>query len=198
MKQKLLYLVMFAAGATIGSAVSWQLAKNKYKQIADEEIQSVKDAFSKKENDVNTKLSTANAMLKKNMVNNINSTCKDACKDAYKDILTTNKYLYSENTNAKKEVPETGPYVISPDEFGELDDYETISLTYYSDKVLADDMDQVIDDYMVCVGNDFMNHFGEYEDDSVFIRNDVRKCDYEILYDLRPYSELGNCCPEDE
>ena len=195
MKQKLLYLVMFAAGATIGSAVSWQLAKNKYKQIADEEIQSVKEAFSKKENDVNTKLSTANAMLKKNMVNNnINSTCKDA----YKDILTTNKYVYSENTNVKKEVPETGPYVISPDEFGELDDYETISLTYYSDKVLADDMDQVIDDYMVCVGNDFMNHFGEYEDDSVFIRNDVRKCDYEILYDLRPYSELGNCCPEDE
>lgn len=195
MKQKLLYLVMFAAGATIGSAVSWQLAKNKYKQIADEEIQSVKDAFSKKENDVNTKLSTANAMLKKNMINNdLNSTHKDA----YKDILTTNKYLYSENTNTKKEVPETGPYVISPDEFGELDDYETISLTYYSDKVLADDMDQVIDDYMVCVGNDFMNHFGEYEDDSVFIRNDVRKCDYEILYDLRPYSELGNCCPEDE
>lgn len=195
MKQKLLYLVMFAAGATIGSAVSWQLAKNKYKQIADEEIQSVKDAFSKKENDVNTKLSTANAMLKKNMINNdLNSTHKDA----YKDILTTNKYLYSENTNAKKEVPETGPYVISPDEFGELDDYETISLTYYSDKVLADDMDQVIDDYMVCVGNDFMNHFGEYEDDSVFIRNDTRKCDYEILYDLRPYSELGNCCPEDE
>lgn len=195
MKQKLLYLVMFAAGATIGSAVSWQLAKNKYKQIADEEIQSVKDAFSKKENDINTKLSTANAMLKKNMVNNdLNSTHKDA----YKDILTTNKYLYSENTNAKKEVPETGPYVISPDEFGELDDYETISLTYYSDKVLADDMDQIIDDYLVCVGNDFMNHFGEYEDDSVFIRNDVRKCDYEILYDLRPYSELGNCCPEDE
>lgn len=195
MKQKLLYLVMFAAGATIGSAVSWQLAKNKYKQIADEEIQSVKDAFSKKENDINTKLSTANAMLKKNMVNNdLNSTHKDA----YKDILTTNKYLYSENTNTKKEVPETGPYVISPDEFGELDDYETISLTYYSDKVLADDMDQVIDDYLVCVGNDFMNHFGEYEDDSVFIRNDVRKCDYEILYDLRPYSELGNCCPEDE
>lgn len=195
MKQKILYLVMFAAGATIGSAVAWQLAKNKYKQIADEEIQSVKDAFSKKENDVNTKLSTANAMLKKNMINNdLNSTHKDA----YKDILTTNKYLYSENTNAKKEVPKTGPYVISPDEFGELDDYETISLTYYSDKVLADDMDQVIDDYMVCVGNDFMNHFGEYEDDSVFIRNDVRKCDYEILYDLRPYSELGNCCPEDE
>ena len=134
-------------------------------------------------------------MLKKNMINNdLNSTHKDA----YKDILTTNKYLYSENTNAKNEVPETGPYVISPDEFGELDDYETISLTYYSDKVLADDMDQVIDDYMVCVGNDFMNHFGEYEDDSVFIRNDARKCDYEILYDLRPYSELGNCCPEDE
>ena len=191
MKQKLLYLVMFAAGATIGSAVSWQLAKNKYKQIADEEIQSVKDAFSKKENDVNTKLSTANAMLKKNMINNdLNSTHKE-------EYYIFSKFII-ENTNAKKEVPETGPYVISPDEFGELDDYETISLTYYSDKVLADDMDQVIDDYMVCVGNDFMNHFGEYEDDSVFIRNDARKCDYEILYDLRPYSELGNCCPEDE
>lgn len=32
-------------------------------------------------------------------------------------------------------------YVISPEEFGEFDDYEQISLTYYADHILADDMD---------------------------------------------------------
>ena len=178
---------MFAAGATIGSAVSWQLAKNKYKQIADEEIQSVKDAFSKKENDFNTKLSTANAMLKKNMINNdLNSTHKDA----YKDILTTNKYLYSENTNAKNEVPETGPYVISPDEYGEYMDYEQVSLTYFRDGVLADeDTLEVIDAIAGTVGEDFADHFGEYEDDSVHIRTAVTRCEYEILADLRSYSD---------
>ena len=35
-----------------------------------------------------------------------------------------------------------------------------------------------------------MSHFGEYEDDSVFVRNDDRKCDYEILMDQRLYSDV--------
>ena len=40
------------------------------------------------------------------------------------------------------------------------------------------------------VGAESLTHFGEYEDDSVFVRNDRLKCDYEILMDTRTYSEI--------
>ena len=82
------------------------------------------------------------------------------------------------------------PYVIPPEEFGEFDDYEEIGLTYYADQVLTDDDDELVEDIEDTVGFDSLNHFGEYEDDSVFVRNDRLKCDYEILLDHRKYSDV--------
>ena len=38
-------VVIFSAGAAIGSIVTWKLIEAKYKQIADEEIASVKEVF---------------------------------------------------------------------------------------------------------------------------------------------------------
>ena len=92
--------------------------------------------------------------------------------------------------NLGYDIPQEHPYVISPEEFGEYDDYEKITFTYYSDGVLADDCDQMIRDYDDIVGNDFYEHFGEYEQDSVYVRNDARKTDYEILLSLSSYKEL--------
>ena len=37
---------------------------------------------------------------------------------------------------------------------------------------------------------DALEHFGEYEDDSVFVRNEENMCDYEILLDQRTYSDV--------
>ena len=39
---------MFVAGVAIGSLATWKLVKTKYEQIAQEEIDSVKEAFSKR------------------------------------------------------------------------------------------------------------------------------------------------------
>jgi hypothetical protein len=39
--------MLFALGAAIGSASAWQLAKRKYAQIAQEEIDSVKERYAK-------------------------------------------------------------------------------------------------------------------------------------------------------
>lgn len=84
------------------------------------------------------------------------------------------------------------PYVISPDDYGENDNYTQISLVYYAgDGVLADDEDEVVEDIEDTVGEDFAEHFGEYEDDSVFIRNDRLRCDYEILRDNRSFSDVA-------
>ena len=95
----------------------------------------------------------------------------------------------------EKPVSEAGPYVIPPEQFGDDEEYEQISLTYYADGVLADENDEVIEDVEDAVGIDSLNHFGEYEDDSVFVRNDARKCDYEILLDQRTYSEVVEDMP---
>ena len=87
------------------------------------------------------------------------------------------------------------PYIISPEEFGDFDEYTKLSLTYYSDGVLADENDEIVDDIDETVGADFADHFGEYEDDSVFVRNDRLKCDYEILRDNRSYSDVTGRYP---
>lgn len=42
-------LVIFVLGAAAGSVVTWQFAKKKYERIAEEEINSVKEIFSKRE-----------------------------------------------------------------------------------------------------------------------------------------------------
>ena len=85
---------------------------------------------------------------------------------------------------------EPKPYVISPEEFGDnVDDYELISLNYYEDGVLADDWDEPIEDIDKVVGKDSLTHFGEYEDDSVYVRNDRLKCEYEILMRVGKFAD---------
>ena len=39
-------------------------------------------------------------------------------------------------------------------------------------------------------GSELMEHFGEYEDDSVFLRDDENQRDIEVLLDDRRYSEV--------
>lgn len=89
------------------------------------------------------------------------------------------------------------PFVISPEEFGDFDDYEKISLTYYSDQVLADDNDELVEDIEDVVGFDSLNSFGAYEDDSVFVRNNKLRCDYEILLDHRKFSDVVKSKPHE-
>lgn len=183
---------MFMAGASVGAAAAWLFAKRRYEQIAQEEIDSVKAVYAKRNPEVNTKPDEEElennkykadmAKLKPDLVN----YAAKLQEGGYTNYTEHSK----KNTEEKKDdpIPDV-PYVISPDEYGENDNYTQISLTYYAgDGVLADDEDEVVDDVEETVGVDFANHFGEYEDDSVFIRNDRLRCDYEILKDNRSFS----------
>ena len=115
------------------------------------------------------------------------------------DVSKLNDKLKEQGYAGYEEVMEEmgKPYVISPEEFGEMEDegYETISLIYYADKVLTDDDNELVEDVENTVGTESLTHFGEYEDDSVFVRNDRLKADYEILLDTRNYSDVVNKNP---
>lgn len=187
-----LYLVMFIAGATVGSAATWCYVKKKYEKIAQEEIDSVKEVFAKKEGYSQEK---EVAKVGEEVIRGFNDGVRMAADQA-KEKPNIAEYAslihkYGGDVIGEKEtaVKENYPYVISPEEFGEFDDYERVSLTYYADGILADDNDESVDDVEALVG-EALNHFGEYEDDSVFVRCDERRCDYEILLDQRNFSEV--------
>ena len=199
MKNKIINVFMFAAGSAIGSAVTWKLVKTKYEQIANEEIASVKEVFLNKEKESLQRTEKLNESLKALVVDDIK--CDEQLEmdfDEYEEGLSSYGYTNYSNSNSKEKGVDNminKPYIISPDEFDELDDYDVVSLTYYSDGVIADDMDNIIEDVDSLIGYDAVNHFGEYEDDSVFVRNDNTKTDYEILLDLRAYSKVKNRPP---
>lgn len=185
---KSISFISFIFGISIGSAVTWMYAKKKYEQIAQEEIDSVKEIFSKREQNSVKEAEVS----KQDDKPDITEYVAKVCDNGYTNYSDTKNI--SEIKNVKKETDDKEKgyfaYVIAPDEFGEFDDYEKISLTLYDDEILVDDNDELVDNIEGTVGFDSLTHFGEYEDDSVFVRNDERKCDYEILLDHRNYSDV--------
>lgn len=189
MNSKFTRFALFVIGAGIGSVTTWLLIKKKYEQLTQEEIDSVKEVFLNRKPIIDDSES----------IDDIQEPQKKA-KDK-PDIIEYTKKLKEEGyinysnvvpENKKQEEVETmdKPYIIPPEEFGAFDDYETISLMYYEDQVLTDDDDKPVDEIEDIVGFDSLTRFGEYEDDSVFVRNDRLKCDYEILMDHRKYSDV--------
>lgn len=184
MNTKIAGSLLFVAGVAVGSITSWMILKTKYERIANEEIESVREVYAKKE-----------AAAKET---------KDEVVDDKPSIYEMKEYLETikENGYHKEENKEEGdpdmndsPYVISPDEYGNIDDHVCVNLTYYADGVLADDWDTVVLDPIAEVGPDIASHFGDYEEDAdtVFVRNEERKVDYEICRDLRTFAEvMGN------
>jgi len=82
-------------------------------------------------------------------------------------------------------------YVISPEEFSESE-LPSESLTYWADGIVTDEANCVMDedDIEETIGSDALNHFGEYEDDSVFVRNETLDKEYEILMDTRRFGDV--------
>ena len=115
---------------------------------------------------------------------------KPGIKEFYRNMISEQGYDSKDGKGVEKPVKDDAPYVITPEAFAEYEEYDTVSLTYYDDGVLADEDDNIIEDVEGMVGVDSLTHFGEYEDDSVYVRNDRYKCDYEILRDQRKYSDV--------
>ena len=174
-------VMIFALGAAVGSLITWKFVEKKYKQIADEEIESVIEHFKNKDRVID----------KCDEIDN--SNIKTA---GYSKIITNLGYdaVSEEDTEDGMVTVELGeegvrPYLITPEEFGELDDYDVKTWMYYADKILVDDLEQIVGDYEQYI-DDALTHFGEY-DDSIYVRNENIKCDYEILLSEKTFDEAN-------
>lgn len=178
-------LVLFVFGAVIGAAAAWKLTKTKYETIANDEIESVKRAYKKAKED------------SKDII-----YAKDIAKAAkkYVDIIGNENYVGNESkaVPAKDNDDYLRPYIITPEEFSENFEYDTVDITYFADGVLTDENNEPIEDVENTIGKDAVRHFGEYEPDSVYVRNERLKCDYEILRDERSYADIKRSKPKEE
>lgn len=189
------YIFSFIAGAAIGLVAGFKLSETKYQAKIQEEIASVKEAFRNRKVDI-----SKFAPKESKKVDEVSKKVFKKPEQEVRKVPYATMYKEpSKQSEEERVIVETkigeakkGPYVISPDEFGEDQEYEQISLIYYADNTLADDEDMVMDEEEIerTVGMDSLTRFGEYEPDSVFVRNDELKTEYEILLDQRPYFEV--------
>jgi hypothetical protein len=163
---------MFIFGAVVGSAAAWRFAKRKYEKIANDEIDSVKESFSKRKDAPPT---TGGVTEKPELA---------------EYVLKASNYNGFEPPDQNKSVEKAAPYVISPEEFSEDDAYAKISLTLYAGDILVDDNDGIVENAEELIGSEWRKYFKDYDEDSVYVRNDARECDFEIIFDNRRYSDV--------
>lgn len=157
--------VIFAVGATIGSWITYKVTKAKYEQPEPEEICTEEETVDD-DGDVAEE--------------------KHMTKAEYEDITVKLGYSTRSEEGEEEMSDIERPYIIDADEFGECD-YETCSLTYYADCVLEDEYGDLVEDADSLIGLDNLNDF---EEDSMYIRNDRLRKDVEILRDYQKYSDL--------
>ena len=193
-------LLFFVAGAAIGSIATWKLIEKKYKDLADEEIESVIETFKNRK----PRITKDNV---KETVEKVINKWKEP-KETVEDIVAAegysieneeeideddeSNYIVNVDNDNDNDIEVITPYAITPEQFGEYNEYGTKTLIYYSDNVLTDEIDNPItsEEMVTMIGPDALDHFGEYEDDSVYIRDEMNEMDYEILKSEKKFSEI--------
>lgn len=196
MKSKVINVLMFAAGAAIGSVVTWKVVKARYERIVQEELESIRETFTvvgSDEDQDQTEESDEEGQECSGQINWAELEDLDEEDDDKAQYAKIVKNYTNEKGGAIMTTKE--PYVISPYDFGELDDYHQIELTYYADGILEDEEYHIVTDAEKLIGPKALFTFGEYEDDSVFVRNEHLMTDFQILKDYRTYSEARGAAP---
>lgn len=175
------YFLTFTLGAAAGAVVTWKLVKTAYERMAQEQIDAAYDEFCVSEPDVESE-----------------NKAEENAYAAFDNLIKSEGYLNSLDTNKEKEggsepMHDDKPYVISADEFEEHDDYEIVCLTLYADGVLADMLDNVVNDIENTVGTEYVDGFAD--SDTVYVQNDIRRTYYEITRDTMKYDEVVGTSP---
>ena len=194
MNSKLFNIAMFTMGVAIGSLVTWKIMKDRCERTIQDEVSAFKNDWVKMTREDNAEYSVDDE--------NDDSIDEDADEDDeyddddYSEYHTlAHSYDYNCEEGGGDEVPYVnGPYVITPEEFGGERDFDHWCLSYHSDGVLADTYG-VKFDVEETIGEDALDHFGDYAEDVVHIRNERLQCEYEVVKDPRTYDEAMSSDP---
>jgi len=167
----------FILGGVVGAVAAAYYFKQVYADMAEEEIAAVKKKYCYERKDGPEEEKEERPVEKKpeekvKRYRNLHE---------YREILRKEGYTNYRNAGDLEEDDMDRPFTISPDAFGEKYGSDNcISLTYYEDGVLEDEMGDIVSEVDIKIGRENLDTFGEYEEDTVYVRNDMLKTDYEI------------------
>lgn len=164
----------FVVGAALGAGVTYLYIREKYRQVAQDEIDSMKAHYnSQKEEEVEEK--------------KVEDNHEEV--ERYKNIVE-DKYVKGEPSA----LPD--PYPITEEQFDETRlDFDKVYLTYYGkDATLAEDEDIIFEDIDYYIG---LKNLDLFDDRGIiYIRNEKHGTDYQVDYKDAAYPQ--NYSPEDE
>lgn len=192
MNNKIVGLTAFVAGFAAGVATTCVIFKKKY-MFVEEVVEEENNTEEDKEDAI-----TETEQIREVDIENDSDDVAEKCEEII-ERYNYKSFSDKEKTEKKKEVDlymerlyteHDKPYTIPPDDFALFDDYETMFCDYFADGVLAEDNGKLVEDIDDLVGFDNLRKFGEYEDDTIYVRNDQKKLDIEICKDLNAYKDL--------
>ena len=192
---------IFLGGLITGAVITYFTMKNKCEEYIQKEIKEVKDELHNRHNDVeNEVIDVEETEEVKDTEDDGTEEVKDT-EDAenhqeYNDII--NEYAPSNEVEISEIEREDDPrcaHIVTPEDFGSIEGYDYDSLYWHPNNVVTNNTDTESihpDELYNLVGmswSEIESHFGEYEDDTVFVRNNDLKCDYEILRTIEDFEE---------
>jgi hypothetical protein len=178
-------VIIFSLGAAIGGFVGYVMTKRYYETFIDDEIESVKEAYSEYDKKSEERYQRAKEAMKEYGVPGGNYSNVERL-----DLEEKPEEVDEEPVPFPEERSDI-PYVISPDSFHDefVDVLDKETLTYFAGSdTLVTDEDEVLEIEDI-IGRDALEHFGEYESDTVFVRNERLGADYEVVYTEGVYSD---------
>ena len=181
---KIKSVIIFVAGVATGALGGYFVTKKMLHEHTEAEIQSVKDAFKQLAEEEKQALMDSSEKEAKT---------KEMMKEyrGEKDAVPERKPGDTDISNKKHLEPkEDEPYCIDPAEFA--DENDTEYLTYYADGILAyDDSGEVVKHPEELIGKENLYHFGEFEEDMLYVRDPIENVDYSIAHSDSTYRDRG-------
>lgn len=187
MKTKFYCAVSFAIGGISGFLFANHVLKEKYDKIVEEEVESIKASFRKYQIDQEAEKESEEEI--------------EAIKQEYEELVDNLGYgTISEDTVEESPEPnenEVHHMIISEDQFGKIEDYETITLLLLQDGVMVDDdYDRMSDEEIQwAIGDVDLKAFAKSDAETMYIRNNRIKVYYEIVKDDQTYAEVVQSKP---
>lgn len=190
--KNVLYLVTFIAGAAVGAIAGITYVKKNY-DISEKKEEAEKEKTSNSDIKESVAENEQEELIRRTNADILKSVDDPDQKKHMENILnqyTAMTSMYGSDTISTK----SEPYKILPDQFSEFEDYSAIELTLYSDGIITDDRDDIIDNPEELLGKSFRQLFDEGSDE-LFIRNDDRCTDYAIYKDVQTFEAYDETRP---
>lgn len=191
MNTTIINMTMFVMGAAVGSLVTWKIMRSRCEKIIRDEVDSFAKDWSQRMKETESAYNPGEGDDEW-----IDDDEEDDDDDEYFDDSVIHDYhtiagRYTNEEGGEDEVPYiNGPYVIAPEDCGGGEfRYNVQPLTYYADGILADDWGIKLD-IDETIGEDSLDHFGDYAEEVVHVRNERNELDYEVTLDPRRYVDV--------